>query len=779
MATNPQASIRTANDYHAGTIGNLDDAWTRRLVASVVDTESSGGRLDADNGYGYYGRYQGGAGWLTDAGLVNREKYEAALKASGFSNDWDWGVSGGAQRFLADPANWNNGLSLDRYLASADIQDQAFRTNSNATYQRAVNEGVLSADTPPNVVAGFLKARHLGGYDNAIDAAQGQGNVADNNGTTTGKYYNDIARNNDGFDRHFVPGFQRTQTELVINPMADGVLKHGERGDAVIRLQEALNAAGIRDANGQPLPTTGYYGDMTRAAVRQYQEQHHLHVDGKAGKDTLTALGIYDELRQGAQPPSQTTPPQQPPAQQPPAQQPPAHQPPAQQPPAAQPPATHGGNTWPAPGNFTVNRADKPGEGDGEFGTSRGDGSRQHKGIDIQGRVGDPIESFGPGRVIFSGQMQGYGNTVVIQHDNGLQTLYGHLDSRSVAVGAQVTENTVIGTMGRSGNTPSQGDTHLHFEVRENSNGVVLGGQAVDPRKYLEFPPRTLMVHGDQGPDVKRLQETLNAAGIRDANGQPLPTTGYYGDMTEAAVRRYQEQHQLDVDGKAGRDTLTALGIYPGQQQTQTPPAEQPPATNGQTQPPQAPPQQPPSQTSPPAEQPPATNGQTQPPQAPPQQPPSQTSPPAEQPPATNGQTQPPQPSQTDKPSMADPRHPDNAMYRQALANLEQLGPGGGFKSREELERAAAAVTADARASGLSAIDHIAKTNAASGNQTLLVAVQGDPTNPASKNSYIDYAQATTQTLDQSSRMAEATRTQQATAPDAPQPENRTVGGAR
>ena len=751
MATNPQASIRTANDYHAGTIGNLDDAWTRRLVASVVDTESSGGRLDADNGYGYYGRYQGGAGWLTDAGLVNREKYEAALKASGFSNDWDWGVSGGAQRFLADPANWNNGLSLDRYLASADIQDQAFRTNSNATYQRAVNEGVLSADTPPNVVAGFLKARHLGGYDNAIDAAQGQGNVADNNGTTTGKYYNDIARNNDGFDRHFVPGFQRTQTELVINPMADGVLKHGERGDAVIRLQEALNAAGIRDANGQPLPTTGYYGDMTRAAVRQYQEQHHLHVDGKAGKDTLTALGIYDELRQGAQPPSQTTPPQQPPAQQPPAQQPPAHQPPAQQPPAAQPPATHGGNTWPAPGNFTVNRADKPGEGDGEFGTSRGDGSRQHKGIDIQGRVGDPIESFGPGRVIFSGQMQGYGNTVVIQHDNGLQTLYGHLDSRSVAVGAQVTENTVIGTMGRSGNTPSQGDTHLHFEVRENSNGVVLGGQAVDPRKYLEFPPRTLMVHGDQGPDVKRLQETLNAAGIRDANGQPLPTTGYYGDMTEAAVRRYQEQHQLDVDGKAGRDTLTALGIYPGQQQTQTPPAEQPPATNGQTQPPQAPPQQPPSQTSPPAEQ----------------------------PPAANGQTQPPQPSQTDKPSMADPRHPDNAMYRQALANLEQLGPGGGFKSREELERAAAAVTADARASGLSAIDHIAKTNAASGNQTLLVAVQGDPTNPASKNSYIDYAQATTQTLDQSSRMAEATRTQQATAPDAPQPENRTVGGAR
>ncbi len=726
MATNPQTSVRTATDYHAGTIGNLDDAWTRRLVASVVDTESSGGRLDADNGVGYYGRYQGGAGWLTDAGLVNREKYAAALKASGYTNDWDWGKSGGAQKFLADPANWNNGLSLDKYLASAEIQDQAFRTNSNATYQQGVRDGIFTADTPPNVVAGFLKARHLGGYDNAIDAAQGQGNVADANGTTTGKYYNDIARNNDGFDQYFVPGFQRTQTELVINPMADGVLKHGERGEAVTRLQQALNDAGIRDANGQPLPTTGYYGDMTRAAVRQYQEQHHLGVDGKAGKDTLTALGIYDELRQGTPAPSQTTPPAQP--QQPPAPQPPA-QTPAEQVPPAQTNATPGGNTWPAPGNYTVNRADKPGEGEGEFGTPRA-GGREHKGIDIQGKVGDPIESYGPGKVIFSGQMQGYGNTVVIQHDNGLQTLYGHLNSRSVEAGATVTENTVIGTMGRSGNTPSQGDTHLHFEVRENSNGVILGGQPVDPRKYLEFEPRALMLHGDQGPDVKRLQESLNAAGIRDANGQPLPTTGYYGDMTEAAVRKYQEQQHLEVDGKAGKDTLTALGIYPGQQQTQSPAPQTP-------------------------------------------------TPPTGQPPAANGQTQPPQPSQADKPSMADPKHPDNAMYRQALANLEQLGPGGGFKSRDELERAAAAVTADARASGLTSIDHIAKTNAASGNQALLVAVQGDPTNPASKNAYIDYNQAVTQTVDQSSRMAEAAGARQAQQPEAPQPENRVAVGSR
>jgi hypothetical protein len=73
-------------------------------------------------------------------------------------------------------------------------------------------------------------------------------------------------------------------------------------------------------------------------------------------------------------------------------------------------------------------------------------------------------------------------------------------------------------------------------------------------------------------------------------------------------------------------------------------------------------------------------------------------------------------------------------------------------------------VAADARASGLNSIDHVAKTNTPNG-QTLLVAVEGNPTNPASKNSYIDYTQATTQTVDQSSRMAEATRTQQQATP--------------
>ncbi len=487
MAQNPERSVATANEYAAGNIGNLDDAWTRRLVASVVDTESSGGNLRADNGYGYYGRYQGGAGWLVDAGLVDREKYDAALKASGFSNDWDWGVNGGAQRFLGNAVNWKNGQSLEAYLGSATLQDQAFLTNSNATYSQAVRNGILSADTEPNVVAGFLKARHLGGYDNAVDAAQGRGTVADANGTTTGKYYDDIARNNDGFDRYFVPDFVRTETGITIDPMADGVLKHGERGEAVRALQEALNAAGIRDANGQPLPTTGYYGDMTQAAVRQYQEQNSLEPDGKAGNNTLTALGLKQDPPQPAQP--------------------------------NPPPPT---DVQPAPAN------------------------------------------------------------------------------------------------------PQQ-------------------------------PP---------------------------TDAQPAPAN----------------------------------------------------------------PQQPPTDT--------------QPAPANPQQPPVVE-----------------QPSQTDRPLVSNSNHPDNRLYQQAVANLEQLGPSGGFKSREELEKAAAAVAVDAKATGLQSIDHISRTTAPNG-QTYLVAVQGDPTSPSAKNSFIDYGQAVNQTVAQSTAMADVHKPAVAAA-QAEQEPNRVAVGAR
>ena len=543
------------------------------------------------------------------------------------------------------------------------------------------------------------------------------------------------------------------------SPMNDGVIRRGEIGPEVRRLQEAL----VRD--GATITPDGNFGGGTKTALEDYQRRHNLPVTGAANAALLQTLGVAPQQGQAvpAQQPAsqQPTPTQQTPTEQTPAQPVPAQPAPAQPAPVQQTPAQQAGSNWPAPGNFTVNRADKAGEGEGEFGTPRA-GGRDHKGIDINGRLGDPIESFGPGKVIFSGTMRGYGNTVVIQHDNGLQSLYAHLDSRSVQVDARVTENTVIGKMGRSGNTPSAGDTHLHFEIRENSNGVVLGGTAVDPRNHLTIPGQTrntpadpmadgVLKHGERGDAVVKLQEALNNAGIRDAEGKPLPTTGYYGDLTQAAVVKYQQQKGLEDDGKAGNDTLTALGLKQPQQ----------PATRS-VDPVQQPTQQEPAQQQPVQQQP----AQREPTQPQPTQPQPTQQQPTQPPTSSTDQTAPvqaqPQPTQQDKPLMSNPNHPDHRLYQQALSNLEQLGPNGGFKSREELDKAAAAVAADAKASGLSQIDHVTRSRNGEG----LIAIQGnDPWSDSAKRAYIDHGQAATQTVEQSTKMLDATRQAQQEAP--------------
>ncbi len=62
MADRREHAVATAQAYHQGNIAGLDDAMTRRLVASVVMTESNGGNLSVTNKQGYVGRYQAGAG---------------------------------------------------------------------------------------------------------------------------------------------------------------------------------------------------------------------------------------------------------------------------------------------------------------------------------------------------------------------------------------------------------------------------------------------------------------------------------------------------------------------------------------------------------------------------------------------------------------------------------------------------------------------------------------------------------------------------------------------
>lgn len=127
---------------------------------------------------------------------------------------------------------------------------------------------------------------------------------------------------------------------------------------------------------------------------------------------------------------------------------------------------------WPAPQNHQLNKADKRGEGDGQFGSPRK--NHPHRGIDIQGGYGDDIAASDDGVVVRAGNTdpKGYGRNVLIEHANGTQTLYGHLGAIKVKRGDRVKAGQSIGTMGRSGNTPKQGDTHLHFEVREGAGYI-------------------------------------------------------------------------------------------------------------------------------------------------------------------------------------------------------------------------------------------------------------------------------------------------------------------
>jgi murein DD-endopeptidase MepM/ murein hydrolase activator NlpD len=119
----------------------------------------------------------------------------------------------------------------------------------------------------------------------------------------------------------------------------------------------------------------------------------------------------------------------------------------------------------------------KVGAGNGKFinpapGALRTQGIHGYNGVDLASKGGAriPIVAAASGQVIISknsGWNGGYGNYIVIKHDNGTQTLYAHLTSSSVAVGDSVGQGETIGVMGNSGKSSG---THLHFEVRGGTN---------------------------------------------------------------------------------------------------------------------------------------------------------------------------------------------------------------------------------------------------------------------------------------------------------------------
>ena len=101
--------------------------------------------------------------------------------------------------------------------------------------------------------------------------------------------------------------------------------------------------------------------------------------------------------------------------------------------------------------------------------------SEFHTGIDLPAPSGTYIYAAESGTVIISGWNGGFGNTVVIDHDNGLSSLYAHNSRNLVSVGQWVNRGDRIARVGSTGVSTGP---HLHFEVRHN-------GRHVSPYGYL------------------------------------------------------------------------------------------------------------------------------------------------------------------------------------------------------------------------------------------------------------------------------------------------------
>ncbi|MGF1514910.1 MAG: LysM peptidoglycan-binding domain-containing M23 family metallopeptidase [Elainellaceae cyanobacterium] len=102
-----------------------------------------------------------------------------------------------------------------------------------------------------------------------------------------------------------------------------------------------------------------------------------------------------------------------------------------------------------------------------------------HSGVDLEAAMGTPVLAVEGGVVAFAGSQGSYGNLVVINHQDGLQSRYAQLGEIQVSVGQSVARGDAIATSGQSAAT----SPHLHFEVRENSE---MGWVARDPSNYID-----------------------------------------------------------------------------------------------------------------------------------------------------------------------------------------------------------------------------------------------------------------------------------------------------
>ena len=392
------------------------------------------------------------------------------------------------------------------------------------------------------------------------------------------------------------------------NPMADGVMVNGERGAEVEALQNKLIAAGYTGKDGQPLTADKHYGDNTEHAVREFQKAHGLTEDGKAGKNTLDALdaAVREQGNAGPAPAAPAAPaaPVAPVAPAVPVQEQAAPardltsgerikvvEPMGSADNKANRTIPHGTSGEDAfrdmqihhpktnreavrTGNAAI--ADRHSEMiEGEMETTRRDFDRNgiplvHKDLILTNQrnerdimIPNPVAGY------VEVKENAWNSVSIWSHPAGHperelvgQVLHGERGSSPYKTGDYVEYGAPLIKQSDAG---SPGAVHAHIELEPDQYRKYLGDMLND-RLTLDqnAPTRNAMSDGmltktERGDEVKAMQEKLAGLGYQGKDGKPLSTTGYFGDDTFAAVQKFQREHGLKDDGKAGDKTLTAL----------------------------------------------------------------------------------------------------------------------------------------------------------------------------------------------------------------------------
>ena len=119
---------------------------------------------------------------------------------------------------------------------------------------------------------------------------------------------------------------------------------------------------------------------------------------------------------------------------------------------------------------------------------------RHHNGIDIAIPTGTPVMPVAAGVVVYCGARSGYGNTVIVEHNNGVVTLYAHNSSLLVSLGQSVTTDS---TLALSGSTGRSTGPHLHFEAWQAGTNVTT---AFLPGSDIRIPAGTLIASSQRTP---------------------------------------------------------------------------------------------------------------------------------------------------------------------------------------------------------------------------------------------------------------------------------------